>query len=293
MSAVKNRGFFGDGLLLFGPASVEGGARQAVDIVCGGGVLCGRAGVFERFDLLRFFFFARVAEFLCLARNFFRFVAVYAERFGDARSARFGEVFESGKRFYQCARTLFADAGQFEKNAYGVFFCAEALVSACRKAVGFISHALEQPERVASSREDDRCAVARPVDFFVFFCESRDRDVDAERCEHALHGVHLPDAAVYEQQVGQFSSFVQKARVTSARRFPHRREVVDDAVGRFEAEVAVIFFVGVAVVKADQACDGEFSRDVRDVESFDAHWKRVEGKERFEFFERGDVAPFA
>ena len=31
---------------------------------------------------------------------------------------------------------------------------------------------------------------------------------------------------------------------------------------------------------------------MRDVESFDAHGKRVERKKRFEFFERGYVAPF-
>ena len=72
----------------------------------------------------------------------------------------------------------------------------------------FISYALEQAERVASAREYDGRAVARPVDFFVFFGKSRDRDVDAERCKYALHRIHLSDAAVYEEEVGQFPSFV-------------------------------------------------------------------------------------
>ena len=72
----------------------------------------------------------------------------------------------------------------------------------------FISYALEQAERVASAREYDGRAVSRPVDFLVFFGKSRDGDVDAERCKYALHRIHLSDAAVYEEEVGQFPSFV-------------------------------------------------------------------------------------
>ena len=153
------------------------------------------------------------------------------------------------------------------------------------EAVALIADLFDEIQRRRPAGQHDRRIVPGDEHLLIGLGEATDRDVEAELLELSHRRGELGAAAIDHQQVGPAAEpLVGHAfgGVATSENLGHGDEIVGLIQLRTDLEATVLAFVGLAVRKYDHGRDGEGAMQGRDVETLDAHRRRVQGQRALE-----------
>ena len=138
------------------------------------------------------------------------------------------------------------------------------------EAVRLVADALDEVERLAVARQDDRLALALLEDELELLGEADDGHilVPARPADDLERRRELPLAAVDDDEVGQF--FLGQSDIAARCDLAHREEVVGLALRALDLEAPVVRLLGQAALEDDHRGNRLRALDVRDVEALHA-----------------------
>ena len=151
---------------------------------------------------------------------------------------------------------LRADADDVVENGDQVALAAQLAMIGDGEAVRLVANALDEVERLAVARQDDRLTLALLEDELELLGEADDGHifVAARPADNLERRRELPLAAVDDDEVGQF--FFGQSDIAARRDLAHREEVVGLALCTLDLEAPVVRLLGQAALEDDHRGDG-------------------------------------